>query len=171
MNVGDKITDGTAEFVVRNLGGGGTVLEKTLDAMNETIADLKARITELETKTSEENNFVILYPDGTESSPATIKTNNRIVVANPFPGYHVMCKAQILINDKWGWGGHHTTSSYGRFVHATQLLPDDAIVIQGGRNYISGESNLDGNPFNTSEVVSTAKYRVLVYKLGKITEE
>ena len=151
--------------------GGGTALEKTLDAMNETIADLKARITELEAETSGKNHFVILYPGGTESKPPTIKTNERVVCDNPFPGYHVMCKTQILVNNKWGWGGHHTATSYGRFVHATQLLPDDVIVIQSGRNYISGESNLDGNPFETSSPISTAKYRVLVYKLGKITEE
>ena len=77
----------------------------------------------------EQMQSVVLYPGGTAFSPSTISTNQRIVVANPFPGNHVHVEAQIRINSQWGnpeWADvYHSNRWHTYGVRENQLLPGD----------------------------------------------
>lgn len=171
MNIGDKITDGSAVFVVRNIGGGGTALEKMLTAMSETISALQSKVTELENTADDENNFAVLYPGGTEGAPATISKNERVVIDNPFPGYFVECYVQVKLNESWGETGWYDGDSYSaqgvRVYHHTSA---DKIVVQSGKSAVLGPSNGTGNPFSNTTSSSSLPFRVIVHKLVKIEE-
>lgn len=159
------ISDGTAQFKVVDQKEDGT----DIDALKGELESVKAELAAVQTAISDAQNFAIIYPNGgTASKPASVSTNKRYVEENPFPGYYVICHVQIKRNNLWGFPGWHTTASYGRFVSAEQLLPDDKIIVQTGSNTISGERHLDGSPFNLTDTITSAPCRVLVYKLGKI---
>lgn len=161
-----NITDGTAKFDVKDKRKPA----EDILLLKEEISQLKLAIEGIKNEISDDENFTILYPKGTKESPYKISTNERFEIDNPFPGYHVFCRTQVSRNNSWGTAGWYTANSYGRFISSEQILPKDKIAIQTGRSYVSGESNLDGNPFNTTTVMNQLSFRVLVFKLGKIEE-
>lgn len=111
--------------------------------------------------------FVYVYPNGgTAASPATIASNTRYQTPNPFPGYDVICKPEILVGGKWMWPGWYTDysgSSRSYFVSAEQY--DGAIVIQTGRTAISTYSNISGSPGALSSDIFTAPCRIAVWRV------
>lgn len=158
-----------------------TAYGQAVDTGNQDISQLMAALTALSTKLQEvqnelaeaQDNFTIIYPnDGSADSPANIAINSRYVDDNPFPGYYVHCEAQIYFEGKWGAAGW-VYSDGGWGTAANQLLPDDKIVTQTGRQAVwNGISNNDGSPFNHSSNIKTAlPCRVLVYRMGKIQDE
>lgn len=159
------ISDGTAQFQIVDQKQDGT----DIDALKSELDSVKSSLAAVQTAISDAQNFTIIYPNGgSASKPASVSTNKRYVEENPFPGYYVFCKAQIKVNNQWGYPGWFTQQAYGRFVSAEQLLPDDEIIVQTGANTISGEPQYGGSPFKGSTIISSAPCRVLVYKLGKI---
>ena len=118
-----------------------------------------------------ENDFTILYPNGTAANPASISLNTRVVVNNPFPGYLVYCVAEIYRNSMWGITGF-VYDGGGRGILASQY-DDDSIVVQSGDTYVvTGPSNTAGNPYGTGNGtgLTSAPYRVKVWKIGKIPQ-
>ena len=117
---------------------------------------------------------VVLYPGGTPSSPGIISRNQRIIVNNPFPGHYLHVEAQIIRNlgsgSKWSWSGHYNSGGAADFVQANQLFPDDVIVVQSGNTGLSGSADNNGHAFgNTTVVATSAPWRLVVTRLGRIT--
>ena len=117
-----------------------------------------------------EQDFTIIYPNGgTEESPANVTVNHRYVEANPFSGYHVMCDAEVLINNQWGSVQDFIYNSNGYGVKATQF--NDSIIVQTGGTALTSLSASAGNPFGiTTSPATTLPCRVKVWKIGKIPD-
>lgn len=164
------ISDGTAQFKIVDQKQDGT----DIDELKNELEAVKSSLAAVQTAISDAQNFTIIYPNGgTASKPASVSKNTRYVEDNPFPGYYVNCIVQGKVNNKWGYLGEQTGGDYGRFVIASQLLPDDKIIIQTGKDAVfRGGTNVMGDSFgnNSSSNLSTVPCRVLVYKLGKIGE-
>lgn len=150
---------------------------------NQDVAELSAEVTRVGTKVNEveskvnelkteiENNTVVLYINGgTAEQPAAITTNNRYVEENPFHGHYVSCEVQILVDNKWGnpCYGQNDTDRWG--VRASQLLPDDTIIIQTAKTQIRTWADTTGDPFGTQKNIASAPCRVIVHKMGRIGE-
>jgi len=113
--------------------------------------------------------FTIIYPNGgSAESPANVVINSRYVMGNPFPGHYVICTAEVSYNGKWGATGWFTTFyngvHEGHGVQAHQLLPDDSIIVQTGRNNVLWSGAASGG--SHGDVASgSLPCRVLVRKL------
>lgn len=110
--------------------------------------------------------FTIIYPNGgTQASPANVAINSRYVMTNPFPGYQVMCVAEIDIGLGWGDPGFVYQGSGGYGVRATQL-GTSSIIVQTGSVALAAEGQYSGNPFGVGGArVSPAPCCVKVWKL------
>lgn len=111
--------------------------------------------------------FAIIYPNGgTEAAPANVSINSRYVMANPFPGHHVICEAELLIAGKWGATGF-TYSSGGMFTQAFEYGANaENIVVQTGGSALMSSSIHSGNPHASSGNLTTpTPCRVKVWKL------
>lgn len=162
---GGVISDGTAQFQIVDQKKDGT----DIDALKSELEAVKSSLEAVQTAISDAENFTIIYPNGgTASKPADITTNKRYVEENPFPGYYVHCVAQLNISNEWGISGWIYTSNYSYGVCASQLLPDDKIIIRTGKTYLCTRSDNAGGTFENIPDVASAPCRVLVYKLGKI---
>lgn len=158
------INDGAAQW---------KVMDVKLDA--EEISSVKSRmdsaertITELETATREENNFTIIYPNGgTEQNPATITTGKRLIENNPFPGYHVLCIAQLKYENDWGETNWAYAGGNGFGTKTGHLTESDKIIIQTGNSAIAPDARSGGSILGNTQNIISAPIRVLVYKLGK----
>ena len=122
----------------------------------------------------DELDFAIIYPNGgTEASPANVATNSRYVEANPFPGHHFYCVAEILINGAWGTAGwiFSTTDLKGYGVAAgMSSSADDSqqwLIVQTGSGGISSISSASGASVSivSGNVTSPTPCRIKVWKL------
>lgn len=112
--------------------------------------------------------LTIVYPNGgTEATPATVALNTQYVMANPFPGHHVMCKAEVTtpagIWVSTGW----IFSGGGRGFSA-EMRGVSQIVATVGSTFIAASSALEGGgSYATGDVpvIATAKTRVKVWKV------
>lgn len=112
--------------------------------------------------------FTIIYPNGgTSAAPANITSATRYVMPNPFPGHHVICETQILINGIWGSPGFRTdgATTFKAFAFASQY--GDEIVVRTGQNGVSAASSSSGTPHETITVdaLANAPARVRVWRL------
>lgn len=140
----------------------------SLDAgtLSSQILNLDTRFQTLDS----ELGFTIIYPNGgSESSPANVAINSRYVMPNPFPNRHVLCVAELYINNEWGEVGFAFSSSgsIGGFGVKASALGLSSIVVQTGSVGLTTNSLYTGNPFNiTSGAVTAAtKCRVKVWEL------
>lgn len=115
--------------------------------------------------------FTIVYPNGgSAGSPATVVANSRYVMSNPFPGYQVICEAEILVGGKWIWPGYYSVyipASGWAVYFVTARLYDDGIVVQTGLNgvAIGGGTSTSGMPDVAPANLVSAPCRVKVWKL------
>lgn len=118
---------------------------------------------------NEQIGFAIVYPNGgTAAAPANAAINSRYPVANPFPGHHVMCVAEILVGGKWGAAGWLYVASGGQGMLASEF--DGSIVVQTGAIGISHGGSTIGqpNPAITGSI-SVAPQRVKVWRVRGAT--
>ena len=116
--------------------------------------------------------FAIVYPNGgTQASPANITVNTRYTVANPFPGFRVICTLQVLYGGNWGdpgtasWTDASTNTIQSWGSKASQL-GDNSIVVQvGTTGLLVGGGSVPCHPFGNITNQSTLPARVLVWKL------
>lgn len=119
------------------------------------------------------NKAIVLYPNGSESSPPLLTNNQRIVVQNPFSTMNVYIQVELFINNVWGKVGEVKGSIYtsvNAYVGVSaSATSDNRIIIQSAANYLTEGSARDGNPFGTKPEahVTSAAYRVRVIKLGE----
>ncbi|WP_339469402.1 phage tail-collar fiber domain-containing protein [Pseudomonas sp. EL_65y_Pfl1_R83] len=117
--------------------------------------------------------FAVIYPGGgSKASPGGVAVNSRYIAANPFPGYHVFCTAQVLYNGEWAnpeFGDHYSgiggPDRYGHGVQANQM--GNSIVVQTGMTGLIYPNSLSGAPFlvTATTIVSPLPCRVLVWRL------
>lgn len=109
---------------------------------------------------------IVLYPNGSEASPPTIKANQRIVIDNPFKTMNVSLKIELLAKGEWG-SIRNGVDDQGtnRFTGiGVNTLGDSLIVVQVGREGFLWTGVATGNPF--ASIASPVQYRVRVTKLG-----
>lgn len=109
--------------------------------------------------------FTIIYPNGgSAASPANVSTNSRYVLANPFSGSAVICKAEVLYQGDWGTTGWIYANNHGYGVVADML--NGQIVVQTGTGYLLGSAGSNGGTLsNPSGVNTPLPCRVKVWKL------
>lgn len=131
-------------------------------------AKLAAKLSLLE-EAQKTSRFTIIYPNGgTEEQLANVTNNQYYVMDNPFPGYHVICVAELLINGLWGSSPWIFSSGLGggSFGIKVSMLDIDKIVLRTGSIRITG-SNIDtgsSHP-NSTPIVNTAYCRVKVWRV------
>lgn len=114
--------------------------------------------------------FAMVYPNGgSEAAPANITVNSRYVVANPFPGYRVLCQLEIRANGKWGSpGGGFIVNTTGQIMGCYASQYDDGdIVVQTAVTYLTSDSPAaTGHPFQPNlSSFTTAPARVKVWRI------
>lgn len=164
---------GTETFPTHGVGVWGVVLFGTIS--NAGAADAAALATsyanqQTQLQTLDDSlGFAIIYPNGgTASAPANAAINSRYVSANPFPGFNIICIAEIQLAGKWGETSF-IFGSNGAGVKSSQY--DDTVVTQTGGSYLKSFSSAQsGDPHNTtSGTVTSAPVRVKVWKCkGKV---
>lgn len=109
--------------------------------------------------------FTIIYPNGgSAASPANVAANSRYVMGNPFPGYRVICQAELLDAGNWaptGWIYNSATDlSYGT---SANQLNDGDIVVQTGRGAaFVGPASTGGGPITQT---APAACRIKIWKV------
>ena len=115
---------------------------------------------------------VVLYPGGTAFSPAIIGPGQRVIVTNPFPSRYVNVEVQVWINGKWAnpmWNSDQNLLHY-RGVRASQLLPDDTVIVQSGYSHVADTYGpTTGNAFNQNSLITSVPYRLIVTRPGRIS--
>ncbi|MCZ8437195.1 phage tail protein [Achromobacter xylosoxidans] len=113
--------------------------------------------------------FAIVYPNGgTAAAPANITVNSRYVVANPFPGYRVLCQLEIRVSGKWGYPGSFVANSAGNYFGcAASQFDDGDIVVQTAVNYLTSDNPAaTGHAFlPTPATLTVAPARVKVWRV------
>lgn len=111
--------------------------------------------------------FAIVYPNGgSAASPANVALNSRYVTANPFPGYHVMCEAQVLYAGAWTAAGWLTNNTAAVGVVAHQV-GNDIVTITGQTGTIP-RANLGGNAYGIAigtDITTPVPCRVMVRRI------
>lgn len=113
--------------------------------------------------------FTILYPNGgTAAAPGNVAVNSRYVMANPFPGSHVLCIAEVQVAGVWGESGwaYSSSSTGGYGVKASQSSAE-GIVVQTGviATVATGRDSGGSFSFTTGAIQTSVPCRVKVWKL------
>lgn len=111
-----------------------------------------------------------VYPNGgSQSSPANVSPGARYVVPNPYPGFAVICEAQILYSGVWGttgYAGNIGTGSTAVGTFASQTGNGDIItqVCQSGTMFGLSGATGGSHGTTTNSVVGAMPCRVKVTK-------
>lgn len=110
--------------------------------------------------------FTIIYPaGGSEAAPATVAINSRYVMPNPFPGFQVVCVAELFIDGTWGdTGWAYSSGVGGGYGTKASQSSSDGIVVQTGASAVSAKGGNTGGIF-PSHVTTPTQCRVKVWKL------
>lgn len=121
-------------------GGGGS-----WGSITGTLADQTDLASALNAKAAASDiDFTIIYPNGgSAASPANVVANSRYVEASPFPGYHLLCIAEVFWGGEWGDSGWFSDSAVGRGVTAGQI--GNSIIVRTGT---SGVTSVGGGGFS-----------------------
>lgn len=127
-------------------------------------AKLLARLSVLESW-QQAKRFIIIYPNGgTEASPANVETNSRYKLANPFPGCHVICIAELLIGGIWGETGWIYANGVNYGTKASMLNLDTIVIVTGNGRVVGGAPD-GGQTFPKGTAAPTrAPCRVKVWR-------
>ncbi|MGE8501698.1 MAG: hypothetical protein ACN6P1_05610 [Pseudomonas sp.] len=111
--------------------------------------------------------FTIIYPNGgSEASPANVAINTRYVEANPFPGYRVICIAQMQYLGGWadiGLSGYASSQSAGIGV---AQRGDGSIVVETGSHFLGTVTPyMPWAATTRSNLAAAAPCRVKVWKV------
>nr|WP_256586809.1 MULTISPECIES: hypothetical protein [Pseudomonas] len=111
-----------------------------------------------------------VYPNGgSAATPANVAAGARYIVSNPYPGFQVICEAQIFYNNTWGttgYAGNIGSGSTALGTFASQTNNGDIVtqVCQSGTMF--GLSAVTGGSHGstTNSAVGTMPCRVKVTK-------
>lgn len=115
---------------------------------------------------------ITIYPNGSESAPATINLSDYITFPSPFPGFEVNCDAQIQVGGVW-YSSAFVYDSGGVGVRAAKVPDSDEIGVIAGSKYIYASSAFGGDiPQIASGTNGTsAPFRVVVSRVGGMSED
>lgn len=128
---------------------------KRLDLLDERISVVDAK-----------TDFAIVYPNGgSAAAPAYVSVNTSYVSANPFPGYHVICEAQVLYGGVWSATGWYTNNTGAIGVAAHQKSNEIVTVV--GQTGTIPRATIGGNAFGNAgaDVLTPVQSRVLCHKV------
>lgn len=119
--------------------------------------------------------YTIIYPNGgNAAAPANVAINSRYVMANPFPGSKVSCRAELLYNGKWGVSGRGASATSSPSGVQADTLEDATtgeieIVIQTANSHLIVVSAGMLSPFGYagSPISTPLPCRVIVSKVGR----
>ena len=155
-------------WVVQAFGTISNTGNLDMSGVAQGIEQLQTKVSNLENQTG----FVVIYPNnGTSEKPGEVKVNNRYILENPFKGYEIDCKVEVMINNKWGtteWI-YSAGTNQGFGIIASHFLPDDKIILQtGAAQIVDPIAANGGHPFgDLGKSTTTAPCRVKVWKVGK----
>ncbi|MFZ7321229.1 hypothetical protein [Comamonas jiangduensis] len=129
------------------------------DTILQAIGKLQAQAQALDANTG----FTIIYPNGgSAAAPATVDIDSRYVMPNPFPGFQVVCVAELFSNGTWGeTGWAYFSGGYG--TKASQSSAE-GIVVQTGTIALTAIGTHAGGIF-PYQVTTPTPCRVKVWKL------
>lgn len=113
---------------------------------------------------------VIYYANGSSSSPATIITNTRYVLANPFPGSLVIAQCQINVGAAWfdpGWASSYNDSTGIWSVYGSRAsqISTGQVILQTGRTGVAAPGSITGGGGGEQSAIGSAQMRLVVWKI------
>lgn len=110
--------------------------------------------------------LAIIYPNGgSSSSPANISVSTRYVETNPFPGFLVICLAEVRLSGKWGAAGWFFSSDATSGGTIANQYDDSSIVVQTAVGGVTHSGAVSGSPHGAIGPISSAPCRVKVWKV------
>ena len=153
-------------WVVQAFGTNSNTGNMDVAQVAQAVTDVTARVSVLE------NDIGFTIIDETSvPALASITVKSRYVIDNPFPGYEVMNRIEVKINNVWYelTKVESTTNYYGAI--ATQLN-DELILLTAEVALVYTNMYLQGMalpPNSISSNITTAPCRIKVWKIGRVT--
>lgn len=126
----------------------------------------KANGTAVVAATGSVTGFTIIYPNGgSAASPANVSANATYITANPFPGRHVICEAQVFYSGVWSAAGWYTNNTGAIGVVARQKGNEIHTIV--GLTGTLPRATIGGNTFGNSgaDVLTPLPARVLCWEV------
>jgi hypothetical protein len=168
--VGSETRSANETVIWCTVGAGKAVNPGSVDvtALATTVSQQSGRLDALESSTG----FTVLYPNGgTAASPAAISANQRYVVTNPFPGFHVFVRVDVLWNGIWsdpGWGDNAGSAGNSYGTRVSQFFGTGDIAVQTGINAVMLATSAQaggGHGATGGALIASAQCRLKVWKL------
>ncbi|CUK22052.1 Phage Tail Collar Domain [Achromobacter sp. 2789STDY5608615] len=123
----------------------GAVVQTGVVDVDQLVSDFALLSAQLQTL-KDAIGFTIVYPGGGNSSaPGLVAINSQYVLANPFPGYHLVLEPEVLYNGEWGNPGWWDGEANMAGVRAS--MRGGKIVVSTARNALGIGSGLGGGAF------------------------
>lgn len=110
--------------------------------------------------------YAIVYPNGgSAASPANVSANLAYSTPSPFPGFNVMCEAQVLYGGVWSAAGWYTNNVGAMGVVAHQKGNEIFAIV--GQTGTIPRGTIGGNAFGNSgaDITTPVPCRVLCRKV------
>lgn len=144
----------TVRYIIRAYAG---------DYYSEKGMNVSALSEDLRGKYSLEKDFTIIYPNGgTKENPANITISSTYIEQNPFKGYYVSLKIELLVNNEW------KTPSLLEFYTGSAYHGIGVWQLDNGTIKIATGQSLSALATSDIANTNTAPCRVKVWKIGKI---
>ncbi|HHP3561560.1 TPA: prophage tail fiber N-terminal domain-containing protein [Yersinia enterocolitica] len=158
----NRMLNATGCYVIKLAGAAFNEGQINALELSTQITLLTTRITTLEAH----NKYIVLYPDGTESSPYNFPSNTRKEYVNPFAGRSVLVVAEVLYNSIWGPTGwiYNSTNQDSVGILASQINGTGSIIVQSGKYGVISPSNFSGSPHQITGIASfvSAPFRLVI---------
>ncbi len=112
---------------------------------------------------------MLLYPNGSSSTPGKIAPGDKFTINNPYPGYYTGGYVEICVNGLWGQT--HIYNGIGCTV--TQINSSQLLIAAGSDGLATFDIN-DGSIFtyemmeSHGKIVNPKPFRVFIYKISKM---
>lgn len=129
---------------------------------------IAAAVAEVKDWVNQQIGFTIIYPNGgSATAPANVAINSRYVMPNPFPGFQVLCIAEIQVGGVWGESGwaYSSSAAGGYGVQASQSSTEGIVARTGSLSVGSTGADTGGTFTIATAIVTPVPCRIKVWKL------